>query len=71
MMCTIALMNDAVLRQRDDVHGCSDGRCCAEDSGMMCMIAMMNDTVLRTARMMCMIALLKDDVLMAARLCAR
>ncbi len=44
-----ALMNDAVLRQRDDVHGCSDERCCAEDSEMMCTIAMMNGTVLRTA----------------------
>ena len=30
MMCMIALMNDAVLRQRDDVHGCSDERCRAE-----------------------------------------
>jgi len=46
----VALMKkDAVLIQQDDVHGCSDERCCTEDSEMMGMIAMMNDTVLRTA----------------------
>jgi len=46
----VALMKDAVLRQRDDKHGCTDKRCCTEDSGMMCMVELLNDAVLRTAR---------------------
>jgi len=51
MMCMVALMKDAVLRQRDDVHDSNDERCCAEDSEMMCMIALLKDAVLRAARL--------------------
>jgi len=28
MMCLVALMKDAVVRQGDDVHGSTDERCC-------------------------------------------
>jgi len=47
MMCLVALMKDAVVRQGDDVHGSTDERCCTNlqrDD----LVALMNDTVQRT-----------------------
>ena len=63
MMCMVALMKDAVLSQRDDVHDSNDEQYCAEDSEMMCMIALMKDGCTEDSEMMCMVALLKDAVL--------
>ena len=56
MMCMLALLKDALLRQRDDVlfstvercstkqrddvHDSSDERCCTENIEMMCMLAL-------------------------------
>jgi len=59
MMCILALWEDAVLKQRGDVHDGTAERCCPDDSEMICMVG----TFTEDSGMMCMVAMLKDAVL--------
>ena len=66
-------LEDAVVKQRDDVHCRTVKRFCFQDSEMMCMVALLKDTDVHDGTVerfcfddsgvMCMLALWKDTVL--------